>query len=88
MAKVFEKFYETYAMYLGDPGKHSDKINPKDPSISMSNCVELVDNVLMEARRKGQKPLADTRGVRNRIFLIFPYFPLVSISQLLILKNI
>ena len=46
LALVFRNFYDTYANYLGgDASKHYDKIDPKDPSISILNCTKLVNDV-------------------------------------------
>ena len=50
MTEAFQVFYDTYATYLGGgAGKHSNKIDPKDPSISMLRCSKFVDNVISEA---------------------------------------
>jgi hypothetical protein len=78
MTQVFEKFYTKYATHLG--GNHFDKINPRDPSISVLNCVELVDSVLTEARRRGEKPLADIRGVRMHVYHTNSASVLISID--------
>ena len=71
IAWVFQDFYDTYANYLGgDASKYYDKINPKDPSIGIKNCTKLVNKVLSEAQKIGQKPLADIRWGKKAVFIL------------------
>ena len=61
IATSLEDFYDTYAMYLdGGASVHSGKINVGNPATSLSNCVKLV----RQALAKGNKQLADIKGVR------------------------
>ena len=62
IARALKRFCENYAMYLGRDAAKS--INPGDPADSLSACVDLVNQALDRARRRGDKALADIQGVR------------------------
>ena len=67
IARVLRKFCKKYAMYLGEDATRS--ILPDAPADSLSACVEMVSEALEDARRRGDKALADVRGVRMTAFI-------------------
>jgi hypothetical protein len=80
MARSFQNFYTTYAMYLGeDANKLFENINPRNPAISLEACTGLVLQVLSNARKTRDKQLSSVQGVSNSL-------PLNNSPQLLILK--
>jgi len=67
IADDLKQFCKNYAMYLG--GDAPKIILPNAPAASISRCVRLASEVLEDARRRGDKALADVRGVRMTAFI-------------------
>ncbi|KAN0086818.1 putative AAA-ATPase domain containing protein [Elaphomyces granulatus] len=57
-----EKFYKTYAKYLGDFTDLKREIH-NDPNISLGRCVLLVQETLSEAWKRGNSDLTDVQGI-------------------------
>lgn len=67
-------FYRTYAPYLGR-GTCEELIqryiDPNSPTFSLSECVYLVQDTLRAAEMISNHPLADVKGVSNRLCLFY-----------------
>ena len=71
LSSSFGQFYTTYAKYLGgNLSKLCENINHEDPADSLTSCVLLINNTLLDARINGDKLLADVEGVNNKLLLI------------------
>src|SRR4051812_130990 len=67
-----KKFYQTYASYMGsDTAKEliQTLIDPADSVSSLTMCTDLVQAILRVAEGVNNHPLADVKGVSNRLCL-------------------
>ena len=64
LASSFRAFYNQYAKYLGrDKSKLLEHVSHENPEASLTNCVEVIKNELLDAQENDNKLLADVKGI-------------------------